>query len=137
MGIRTPDLLHAMRNPSVDPSPAGSNGEPPTSSNALKPSGTVWQSVNTVAPQTGSPAPRAGEEPPMEIEITDDFMRLHDGGRTISTARRRADGWWEVSHWPRFFDRNQAITALTVTGLPEAGRDNTDPVVMALREELR
>ncbi len=73
----------------------------------------------------------------MEIEITDDFMRLHDGGRTISTARRRAGGWWEVSHWPRFFDRNQAITALTVTELLEAGRDSTDPVVMALHEELR
>ena len=73
----------------------------------------------------------------MEIEITDDFMRVHDGGRAISTARRRADGWWEVSHWPRFFDRNQAISAMTVTGLLEAGRDNTGPVVMALREELR
>ena len=73
----------------------------------------------------------------MEIEITDDFMRLHDGGRTISTARRRAGGWWEVSHWPRFFDRNQAITALTVTELLESGRDGNDPVVRALREELR
>ena len=41
MGIRTPDLLHAMRNPSVDPSPAGSNGEPPSCTNALVPSGTV------------------------------------------------------------------------------------------------
>jgi hypothetical protein len=73
----------------------------------------------------------------METGITDDFMRLDDGGRAISTARRRADGWREVSHWPRFFDCNQAITALTVTGLLEAGRDHTDPVVMALHEELR
>ncbi len=40
-------------------------------------------------------------------------------------------------HWPRFFDRNQAITALTVTELLESGRDSNDPVVLALREELR
>jgi hypothetical protein len=73
----------------------------------------------------------------METGITDDFMRVHDGGRAISTARRRAGGWWEVSHWPRFFDRNQAITALTITGLLEGGRGHTGPVVMALREELR
>ena len=37
----------------------------------------------------------------------------------------------------RFFDRNQAITALTVTELLESGRDNDDPVMTALREELR
>ena len=73
----------------------------------------------------------------MAIEITDDFMCLHDGDRVIATARQRADGWWEVSHWPRFFDRNQAITALTVTELLEAGRDKNDPLVLALREELR
>jgi hypothetical protein len=50
---------------------------------------------------------------------------------------KRVDGWWEVSHWPRFFDRNQAITALTVTELLESGRDSNDPVMKALREELR
>ncbi len=42
-----------------------------------------------------------------------------------------------VSHWPRFFDRNQAITALTVTELLESGCGSNDPVVKALREELR
>ena len=73
----------------------------------------------------------------MKIEITDDFIRLRNGDRIIATARKRADGWWEVSHWPRFFDRNQAITALTVTELLEAGRDKNDPLVLALREELR
>lgn len=51
--------------------------------------------------------------------------------------RMRADGRWEVSHWPRFVDRNQAITALTVTELLESGHDGNDPVVKALREELR
>jgi hypothetical protein len=73
----------------------------------------------------------------MEIEIADDFMCVHDGGRTISTARRRADGWWEVTHWPRFFDRNLVITALTITELLCSGRDENDPLPLALREELR
>jgi hypothetical protein len=39
--------------------------------------------------------------------------------------------------WPRFFDRNQAITALTVTELLQSGRDRSDPLVRALREEPR
>ena len=73
----------------------------------------------------------------MAIEITDDSMCLEIDGIVIATARKQADGWWEVSHWPRFFDRNQAITALTVTELLESGRDGSDPVVKALREELR
>lgn len=33
------------------------------------------------------------------------------------------------SHWPRFFDRNQAITALTINGLLESGRQSDAPVV--------
>ena len=73
----------------------------------------------------------------MSIKITDDFMWLEIDGIVIATARMRADGWWEVSHWPRFFDRNQAITALTVTEPLESGRDSNNPVVMTLREELQ
>jgi hypothetical protein len=73
----------------------------------------------------------------MSIKISDDFMRLEIDGIVIATARMRADGWWEVSRWPRFFDRDQAITALTITELLESGRDSTDPVVRALRDELR
>jgi hypothetical protein len=73
----------------------------------------------------------------MAIEVNDDFMCLEIDGLVIATARKRADGWWEVSHWPRFFDHDQAITALTVTELLESGRDSSDPVVKALREELR
>ena len=64
-------------------------------------------------------------------------MCLEVGGRVIATAIEQAGGWWEVSHWPRFFDRNQAITALTITELLESGRDSDDPLVIALREELR
>jgi hypothetical protein len=71
------------------------------------------------------------------IKINDDFMRLEMDGRIIATARERSDGW-EVSHWPRFFvDRNQAITALTVTELLESGRDCNDPLMGALLAELR
>jgi hypothetical protein len=36
----------------------------------------------------------------------------------------------------RFFDRNEAITALPVTELLESGRDSNDPLVTALRQEL-
>jgi hypothetical protein len=73
----------------------------------------------------------------MSIRIDDGFMSLEIDGRVIATARERAGGWWEVSYWPRFFDRNQAITALTITELLESGRGSNDPVVAALREQLR
>jgi hypothetical protein len=49
----------------------------------------------------------------MPIRIGDGFMRLEIDGRIVATATERAGAWWEVTYWPRFFDRNQAITALT------------------------
>ena len=73
----------------------------------------------------------------MAIKIEDDLMSLEVGGAVLATAKKRADGWWEVSYWPRFLDRNQAITALTITELLDSGRDNNDRVIRALREELR
>ena len=73
----------------------------------------------------------------MAIKIHDDYMALEIDGRVIATANKRGGGWWEVTYWPRFFDRNQAITALTVTELLETGYRNDDPLVTALREELR
>ncbi len=73
----------------------------------------------------------------MPIKIGDGFMSLEIDGQIVATARERAGGWWEVSHWPRFFDRNQAMTALTITELLETGRDSNDLLVLALREELR
>ena len=42
-----------------------------------------------------------------------------------------------VSTGRGFFDRNQAITALTVIGLLESGCDSSEPLVCALRDELR
>jgi hypothetical protein len=73
----------------------------------------------------------------MPIKIGEDCMCLEIDGTVLATARKRADGWWEASYWPRFFARNQAITALTITELLESGHDSKDPVVLALREELR
>ena len=73
----------------------------------------------------------------MPIKIEDELMRLEVDSAVLATARKRSDGWWEVSYWPRFFDRNQAITALTITELLDSGRGSDDPVVRALREELR
>jgi hypothetical protein len=73
----------------------------------------------------------------MPIKIEDDLMSLEVDGAVLATARKRADGWWEVSYWPRFFDRNQAITALTITEHLESGHDDNNPAVRALREELR
>lgn len=73
----------------------------------------------------------------MPIRIGDGFMRLEIDGRVVATATERAVGWWEVTYWPRFFDRNQAITALTVTERLESRCDSNDPVVAALCDELR
>lgn len=72
----------------------------------------------------------------MAIKIDDDRMTLEIDGRVIATALYLSGGWWEVSCWPRFFDHNQAITALTITELLETGRPSDDPLVLALREEL-
>jgi hypothetical protein len=73
----------------------------------------------------------------MAIKIEDDLMSLDLDGAVLAMARKRADGCWQVSYWPRFFDRNQAITALTITELLDSGRDSNDPLVRALREELQ
>ena len=73
----------------------------------------------------------------MAIRIGEGVMQLEIDGRIVATATERAGGWWEVTYWPGFFDRNQAITALTITELLESGRDRHDPLVAALRGELR
>jgi hypothetical protein len=80
----------------------------------------------------------------MAIKINDDCMSLEIDGRVVATARfsphAAADGHgaWIVScRCERLFARNQAITALTVTELLETGYTKDDPLVIALREELR
>lgn len=136
MEIRTPDLLHAMWIRSIDFNPAESHGEPPTCNNALKPSSLVGGRRATVAPETGSPAPGAGEGLTMEIEITDERMKLRACSLIIATAKRRSDGRWEVSDWPRPLSRTQAITALTLAERLAAGYGDDDPFVAAWRNEL-
>jgi hypothetical protein len=72
----------------------------------------------------------------MPIRIGEGIMYLEIDGLVVETTTERVGGWWEVTYWPRVFDRNQAITALTVAELLESGRDSSDPVVTALRQEL-
>ena len=72
----------------------------------------------------------------MPIRIGDGIMRMEIGGKVVATATERKGGWWGVTYWPRFSDRNLAITVLTVTELLESGRDSNEPVVAALRQEL-
>src|SRR5580658_3260582 len=50
----------------------------------------------------------------MTIRINDDLMTFDIDGTIIATATGRTGGWREVTHWPRIFDRDQAITALTI-----------------------
>ncbi len=76
------------------------------------------------------------ERVPKPIRTGEGVMQLEIDGQIATTATERAGGWWEVTYWPRSFDRNQAITALTLTELLESGRDSDDPLVAALREEL-
>ena len=47
----------------------------------------------------------------MPIRIGDGTVQTDIDGRIVATATGRAGGWWEVTYWPRFFDRNQTITA--------------------------
>ncbi len=72
----------------------------------------------------------------MTLKISDDRMPLDVAGTTIADARVQADGRWLVSTWPTPLDRNQAITALTITELIEHGYPNCHPLVVALRDEL-
>jgi hypothetical protein len=46
----------------------------------------------------------------MPVRIGEGIMHLEIDGRVVATATERVGGWWEVTHRPRFFDRNQAIT---------------------------
>jgi hypothetical protein len=73
----------------------------------------------------------------MPIKINDGFMCLEADGQVTATARRRAGGWQEASHWPRACDHNQAITALSITELLPSGRGRSHSVASALREKLR
>jgi hypothetical protein len=78
------------------------------------------------------------------LKIFDDYMELTVAGKVVATAEwskyNTADctGAWTVS-WctNRLFNRDQAITALTVAELRAMGRTDDDPVVASFLEELR
>lgn len=72
----------------------------------------------------------------MPIKINEGSACLEIDGQVIATARVRPDGWREVSCWPRFVDRSQAVTALTITELLASGQNSDDPLVIPLRREL-
>ena len=50
----------------------------------------------------------------MAINVNDDVMSLKINGELIATATCVGGGEWVVNAWPKYFDRNQAITALTL-----------------------
>jgi hypothetical protein len=65
-------------------------------------------------------------------------MRLEIDGRVVATATERAGGCWEVTDWPRFFDRNRAHHRADHDRAPwSAARGSNDLLVSALRDELR
>jgi hypothetical protein len=73
----------------------------------------------------------------MAIRIEDNLMTLEADSCIIAVAEQRPDGWQEVACRPRYVDRDQAITPLARTELRETRRGGDDPLVIALREELR
>jgi len=80
----------------------------------------------------------------MSLRIDDDSMSLEVGGKVVATAQfaqhAAADdrGAWIVSDRPgRLLNRNEAITALTVTELLEIGHRSDHPLVLAFEEELQ
>ncbi len=72
----------------------------------------------------------------MTLNISDCYMALEISGIVVADATAQANSQWQVSTWPVLLDRNQAITALTITELLELGYPSSHPLVVALRSEL-
>jgi hypothetical protein len=73
----------------------------------------------------------------MSITIEGYFMTAEFDGSVIATATWVGGDEWTVSAWPRYFTRNQAITALMLAQRLAAVYGEDDPFVLAWREELR
>ena len=69
----------------------------------------------------------------MALLITDDRM---SSDLCATVATRRDDGRWTVTGRQGVYDRNQAITALTVDELRASGVPAADPLVKMLESEL-
>lgn len=69
----------------------------------------------------------------MGLTIDDDRMTSDE---CDTVAIRRPDGGWTVTGRPGVYDRNQAITALTVDELRASGVPASDPLVQMLESEL-
>jgi hypothetical protein len=72
----------------------------------------------------------------MSIKINEDCMTLEIDGAVIATATCVGGHEWAVDTWPRYFTRNQAITALSLAERLAMGYGEYDPRVIAWREEL-
>jgi hypothetical protein len=77
------------------------------------------------------------------IEITDECMSLTVDAMVVATARfsrsAAADGngaWIVSTHPARLFTRDGAITVLTVAELGESVSPDSQPLMVALQEEL-
>ncbi len=73
----------------------------------------------------------------LNLRISDDLITLDINGKTAGMAKRPHDGSWQVTGWTQPFDRNQAITELTITELTANGLSSDHPLITALREELQ
>jgi hypothetical protein len=73
----------------------------------------------------------------MPITIEDYSMTAQFNGAVIASAIWVGGDEWTFDAWPRYFTRNQAITALTIAERLAAGYGHDDPVVVAWCEELR
>jgi hypothetical protein len=72
----------------------------------------------------------------MAIIFEDESMTLEIDGSVIATATWVGAYEWVVDPWPKYFDRNQAITALTIAERLALGYGDDDPHVIAWLEEL-
>ena len=71
----------------------------------------------------------------MSLTIDDDAGRM-TSTMCDATATRQPDGRWTVTGRPGAYDRNQAITALTIDELRASGVPASDPLVQMLESEL-
>jgi hypothetical protein len=79
----------------------------------------------------------------MAIRIYSEHMICEVGGAVVATARfsryAAADGngaWVVSTHTARLFNRDQAVTALTLAESLAAGYGDDDPFVKSWRAEL-